>query len=594
VSFRSNLLLVYLSLVTLVWNRWISGVFSLVLQSLGAKPRLEIYIIAGRLGLRLRMGAMALSSLILVRMTITLMLLGYMRQGRVWGTSLRILVIVRTLITDGVLWKLVGVVTRMILKTGIVSLSALVRCECFTLSICYRQLDIFPSLHMNHYIPPTTPSTLDCSLGSSSNTSPYFLENSGGSALDLPFASVSQFRSWDSGFGCDFGNTSTTSISLIPSKRSSDDIQYNEMSPSSGPIPCQCQPKLQHRSTLTTILRDLQDLQCTVIDLLMAVINGTGDFKSFRNALFTPENSNSLVGLLEKLIQDEKGRPIVSEWMFPHAICLVCDKIHKEMDAAKPDLRMYMADASPKFIEQWDIHTIMGPVVRNITPTLSSVLEAAGETKASCSKPKKANSKNRHTASLIIMSQLHYLRSRNSAKVQIGLGLQAWACGTSRQMIDVLHQTGLVVSYPSISSMVQALADRSIERAKAASLRPHALAYDNINISSSIFVEQGPNTMSKVQSGTFAVIYELLNARAEDMDVNPMIENLSRSSPLVVSDLQMTRHARQSYVSQTAVTIVRILTKYIKGFERQESDSILQHTPRQPLPPGHKTIFHPL
>jgi hypothetical protein len=45
--------------------------------------------------------------------------------------------------------------------------------------------------------------------------------------------------------------------------------------------------------------------------------------------------------------------------------------------------------------------------------------------------------------------------------------------------------------------------------------------------------EQGPNTMSKVQLGTFAVIYELLNAHEEDMDIEPMIMNLSRSSDLV-------------------------------------------------------------
>jgi hypothetical protein len=102
--------------------------------------------------------------------------------------------------------------------------------------------------------------------------------------------------------------------------------------------------------------------------------------------------------------------------------------------------------------------------------------------------------------------------------------------------------------------MVQALADRSIERAKAASLLPHALAYDNINISSSILVEQGPSAMSKVQSGTFAMIYELLNARAEDMKIQPLVDNLRRSSPLVISDLHMTTRARESYVSQMAVT----------------------------------------
>jgi hypothetical protein len=79
---------------------------------------------------------------------------------------------------------------------------------------------------------------------------------------------------------------------------------------------------------------------------------------------------------------------------------------------------------------------------------------------------------------------------------------------------------------------------------------PHALTYDNINISSSIFVEQGLNAMSKVQSGTFAVVYELLNACAEDMDIAPLVENLWQSSPLDISSLWMTPQAAVSYVSQ--------------------------------------------
>ena len=37
-----------------------------------------------------------------------------------------------------------------------------------------------------------------------------------------------------------------------------------------------------------TVLHNLQDLKCTAIDLLMAVIDGSGDFKRFRSALFTP------------------------------------------------------------------------------------------------------------------------------------------------------------------------------------------------------------------------------------------------------------------------------------------------------------------
>ncbi|KAN0140212.1 hypothetical protein V8E53_002108 [Lactarius tabidus] len=314
----------------------------------------------------------------------------------------------------------------------------------------------------------------------------------------------------------------------------------------------------------------------------MAVIGSSSDFKQFHTTLFSPNNHSSLVGLLDTLVQDEKCQPIVTKWMLPHVLGLVCKRIHIKMEVAKPLLWMNMGDISLEFIEQWDIHKIMG--AQDTTPTLWSIIDAAGESKRSCAKPKTAKLKNWYTALLVIMVQLHYLCSRNTAKVQIGLGLQAWACGTLQQMVDVLHQTCLIVLYPSILTM----------RVKAAALCPHSLAYDNINISSSIFVKQGHNTMSKVQSGTFAVVYKLLNACPEDMEILPMLENLRCSSPLGFSDLHMTPGARQSYASQTAVTIVHILMKYVKGFEKHTSNALLQHTPRRPLPPGHKTVFHPL
>jgi hypothetical protein len=190
------------------------------------------------------------------------------------------------------------------------------------------------------------------------------------------------------------------------------------------------------------------------------------------------------------------------------------------------------------------------------------------------------------------MAQLHFLRSRCSAKVAIGLSLYAWACGTSRQMIDALHRTGLLVSYSSIANMAQALADHSVERARAACLRPHALAYDNLNISSSIFVEQGPNMMSKVQSGTFGVIYELCNAQPEDILLDPLINNFRRSSPLSLSDLDSSAEEIRSFTTQVAVHVVKVLVKYVNGFESQVSHASLQHHPRRPLPVGHGTVFH--
>ena len=177
--------------------------------------------------------------------------------------------------------------------------------------------------------------------------------------------------------------------------------------------------------------------------------------------------------------------------------------------------------------------------------------------------------------------------------MQIGLGLMAWSTGASRQLINVLHHACLSVSYPSVSSIITSLADHSIEKAKTATKGPHALAYDNINISSSIFVEQGPNAMSKVQSGTFAVIYELLNARLEDMQIQPMMERLRKASPLKLYDLRPTGTAMHSYREQTAVTICHILIQYVDGFDKKKADPLLQHKPRRPLPQGHKTIFFP-
>jgi hypothetical protein len=458
--------------------------------------------------------------------------------------------------------------------------------------IPHRQIGVSPSPHEFQNTPSMTPSSVNSTFSSLSNsTSSFPAQFDGNSSLYSPFPSVDHSEYWNSVLGQELESLSPLASPFAPDDYATHITPDVEMESPSEFVSCQSlrKPKTDRRVALLGVLQQLRGLKFTVIDLITFIINGEDGFQGYNNTLFSPRYRDLLIGLLERLIQDKKGRPIVSDWMFPHALHLVCEKIHGEMEAAKLDLRMSTGNVTPEFIEQWDIHQIMKP--NDTMPMLQIILEAAGESKASSAKPKSPKSKNRSTALLIIMAQIHFLRSRNSAKVPIGLGLQSWACGTSRQMIDVLHRTGLTVSYASIASMVQALADRSIERAKAASFLPHALAYDNINILSSIFVEQGPNAMSKVQSGTFAVVYELLNSCAEDMDIRPLVENLRRSSPLDISSLRMTPQAAQSYVSQTAITIIQILSKYVDGFETQLTDAYLQRPQRQPLPVGHKTTF---
>ena len=160
-------------------------------------------------------------------------------------------------------------------------------------------------------------------------------------------------------------------------------------------------------------------------------------------------------------------------------------------------------------------------------------------------------------------------------------------------MIDVLHQSALSMSFVSITHIIDALAEHSLEEArKAVRTYPHALAYDNINLSTSIFVEQTANTPNKVQSGTFPVIYKLLNAKPEDMKLEPMISRLKDSSLLTMSDLRPSKKSLESFITQSSINVANILFKYIKGFDHIQNDPLLQHPTRRALPKGYRTKYY--
>ena len=193
----------------------------------------------------------------------------------------------------------------------------------------------------------------------------------------------------------------------------------------------------------------------------------------------------------------------------------------------------------------------------------------------------------------IIHASAHYLRSLASCKVQIGIGLTAWGTGASRRMIDVLHQSALTMSYTSVLKVLESLSEHSLQTARDyVNHFPHALAYDNINISTSIFVEQRENMPSKVQSGTFPVIYELLNANPEHMKLEPMIARFRMSSPLTISDVRPRKEALRSFRLQSAINISDVLFKYVEGFAYIKDHSCFQHPTRRAIPKGHKTKFY--
>ena len=170
----------------------------------------------------------------------------------------------------------------------------------------------------------------------------------------------------------------------------------------------------------------------------------------------------------------------------------------------------------------------------------------------------------------------------------------ALSTGASRNLMNVLQRCGLTISFSSIATTVSALAGFLVQQAAMISHGPHAFAYDNMNMKSSIFVEQRPDAMSKVQSGTFPVIYELLRARQDDMCLAPMMENLKKAKPLKMQDLRPSVEASTSYFSQTTVNISKILLKYVPELSDLSSDPLFQNKLRLQLPPGEKTRCYPV
>ncbi|KAF8122106.1 hypothetical protein EV363DRAFT_1095081, partial [Boletus edulis] len=78
-------------------------------------------------------------------------------------------------------------------------------------------------------------------------------------------------------------------------------------------------------------------------------------------------------------------------------------------------------------------------------------------------------------------------------------------------------------TFPSLTKLISNLAAQSLEQATRIARGPHVMCYNNINISTSIFVEQRASAPAKVQSGTFAIIYEVRNGDPAHMRLSPML-----------------------------------------------------------------------
>ncbi|KAJ7251794.1 hypothetical protein B0H12DRAFT_1202684 [Mycena haematopus] len=274
--------------------------------------------------------------------------------------------------------------------------------------------------------------------------------------------------------------------------------------------------------------------------------------------------------------------------MRPHLVDFACQIVAEEMQIRRQkSILSGIAAVSPDFMRTWNLEEEI-----DSTPFLTAILETAAQTERAKLENK---GKNPDKMCRVITQQLTYQSSTRCLAFQAAFGLFLWSTGSARQTIDALFRCRLSVSYDSVLKHVELLADHCMLEAIRAAESVHGFCYDNINISTSIFVEQrGAGTPAKVQSGTFGLVYLLRNAAAEHMLIAPIMKRFANTKGLEFNlDVKPCRDYLLSFHDQLIITVVHCLTTHIKGFEDAAKHPLLQHTTRRAIPIGYKTTVFP-
>ena len=356
------------------------------------------------------------------------------------------------------------------------------------------------------------------------------------------------------------------------------------------------------------VLMLLSDAGRSPLDIILDILDlRQEEYEQYRSRWFS-SNCSKFSALLDRTFEHPKGRGLILHWFSPHLLESVCSTVASEMDLVVKELSLPSVEhVSSEFISKWTLERVVEPATQ-LCPSLLRILEAAAQTEEAKRKnkiklpkmvrnPSSARMRQlRHNqACSIIVAQLAYQRSNRCTKFQSVFGLFLWSTGSSRKTIDVLFRCGLTVSYDSIGKLLSQLSQHCIALAKQIAPSPHMFCYDNINISSSIFVEQrGGATPAKVQSGTFAILYRLRNATLENLKLQPILSRYQNFSGLSPSDLRLSPDQIKCLNHQFSVIILRVLFKHSRFYSGYASDPALQSIARRPLAAGCKTEQFPL
>ncbi|KAH9036081.1 hypothetical protein EDB84DRAFT_1398153 [Lactarius hengduanensis] len=360
--------------------------------------------------------------------------------------------------------------------------------------------------------------------------------------------------------------------------------------PSSVRVDVESHPSRMSRSErIKKAISLLKDGWLSPFDLILEVLNEyNADYTGYRNELYK-EKSSKLQRILDSILAAESGKRKLWSWIQPHALEIVCETIDEEMDSiTEEDHLPGLSAITPDFIKSW---TVANGQER--APCLTGILLRAAETSRA-----KENNKKKHPEAMcnVMVKQLSYQRSGRVLGFAAQFGLFLWSSGCSRQTIDALHRCGLSVGHSSVLKNIAELADQCMRVAARVGSGAHVFCYDNVQISTSIFVEQrGSSGPAKVTSGTFGVLYAVRNGNLEHMRLAPILERFRNVTDLKFNrDIRPTVQLRKLVRSQLIMVIIRVLLRYCPEFQSYAKDPALQNLPRRPMPPGYVTEQFPL
>ncbi|KAJ7677145.1 hypothetical protein B0H14DRAFT_3177829 [Mycena olivaceomarginata] len=347
-------------------------------------------------------------------------------------------------------------------------------------------------------------------------------------------------------------------------------------------------PRISRYRKINNVLAQLHEGNISPVEVLIQVLDPVDvAYDRYRTHLYR-EESTKLAELVDAIMSDDAGKRKLLEVMRPHLLDFACDIVAEQMQQRRNQSFLPgIAAITPAFIDSWSIDEANNP-----TPFLTRILETAAQTDHARQHNKM---KKPEKMCAVVTQQLLYQSSNRCLAFQAEFGLFLWATGCARQTIDALFRCGLSICYDGVLNTIESFSRYCDKDSALTALDIHAFNYDNMNLSTSIHVEQrGSSGPSKVTSGTFGVLYRLRNAVPEHMLIAPIMKRFKASPGLHFNrDIKPCLDHLVSFHDQLLIVSIHTLIKHIPGFEYLAQNPLVQHKERRAIPVGYKTHQSP-